>query len=78
MPGATALSIGSETAFYFTVAAWICHHEVTLIYEEPLMFQGAFQSLQGFFDGRFLKQDLLFSDDYSLSLGHVRIGQAFD
>ena len=42
------------------------------------MFQGAFQSLQGFFDGRFLKQDLLFSDDYTLSLGHVRIGQAFD
>ena len=35
MPGATALSVASETASYFTVAAWIWHHEVTLFYEEP-------------------------------------------
>ena len=35
MPGATALSVASETASCFTVAAWIGHREVTLFYEEP-------------------------------------------
>ena len=36
MPGATALSMASETASCFTVAAWICSREVILFYEEPL------------------------------------------
>ena len=40
MPGASDLLMGSETASYFTVAAWILNHEVTLIYEEPNSYVG--------------------------------------